>query len=807
MLPALLVLASLPAASQQRPRPGPFVFVYGLQGGDAVQTARALGCNTIYLDLPLDAPLLLSSVRGWIAEAHQAGLGVIVGLPTILGGEYHVTASNDQYRAALSEWLRAVVGGLRDEPGIIGWATDHDAERAIAYSDEGFRDWLLRRYGSVAALNAAWGTSLPTIMDVDRRDPERLDQEQPYGVGVASVDLAEYHRAACHDVMQLWAQQIRSCGARGLLFTGRIVRYRGLTAVPDDYDVVMPSMPPDVLEADLVSHNVQAVSMGRRGGRFEVVPWLRVPVPPSRAAEDGSLSQWIMEAGLRGAVGVCLEDWSRIAGSRRTQRMVTEQVALALEQQPFLSEPPMPTAAVLYEPYAGGSKKMGTPYGYLPAFDCGEIAAFAWQYRWGTIFGGMDWLCVEDLADIDLDRYGVIFAPLALRLPQEAAELLRSYLLRGGALFADLGLGMYEAGSWAPERGPLGPQLGLLRSMGLEARYGEFRVGAEHPQLPSVQRTMSAHGVFFPGRPTEIAGGVVTGRTFTGPATELKGYPFQGPSCFLNPASTTVPLATMAVRYDDQARPYFLGLFAGEVGAGLGVFASFPAWVYWPVEDELHAALHLDLLRRRARQRLLLPGLLPASLRISGSPQYLHLLNRGEAATVQLLAGAADHRAWLGAIATFSAAEVDPAGRRTGVARLEVEVPARSLVHLQAIPVRLRPYQGECSVRVSCYGPRLIALQVGGQGAVWRARRRGAPSFDGGALTQVRFGIQDGVYPVPPASRHQVIWREGRREPESLLVSADHRGVLDFTLAVAGTEVWVQPATGAPSAGPASRGN
>ena len=790
-LPALLLAASLHASPARVPCP--LVMIHGLQGEGAVQVARSLGCNTIYFDLPVDAPLMLPSVRAWIAEADRAGMGVLVGLRTCLGGSQPVRASNAEYVDAMREWVGAVVDGLRDQTGIIGWATDHDLERDLSFNDEDFRDYLIRVHGSLAALNSFWGANYLTLIEVDRHDVEQLDEGQPFGVGRASVDLAEYRRSTFRDVMQLWAETIRAHDPDRPLFTGRIARYRGLTAVPDAYDVVMPFVPPDVLERDALTHNVQAVEIGRRGGRFRVLPWIRLPLPPSPLFVSDALTTWIEDAGLRGAVGVCLEDWRRLGESQRAFTQLPEQLGAALAQSPFSLDPPWPTAAVLYEPYAGGAKEIGTPYGYLPAFDDGDVAALAYEYRGGTVFGGLDYLCVEDIPTTDLDRYGAILAPMCLRLPETAADPLRRYVRTGGALYADIGLGMYEAGTWDPAASPLGPQLGIARAMPVEPRYGTFRVGQTHPQLPSVLRGTEATGHFVPGRPTDVSSGMVSGQTFTGAANLLKGSPFQGPSCFVGLLGDTIPLATMSVRYDDDSNPYFLGLIAGSEGMGLTVFACFPAWTWWPVDDPLSAALHHDLLARRARYRLLQPGLLPAQIELSGAADAVALLNRGPAAVTQVLCAAADHRAWLGAIATFSAAEVDASGRRTGRVRIAVELPAASMLRAQAVPVRLRPYAGECCARMISYSPGLIAMHVGGQGAVWGRRRGQPPTFADGRLTQIRFNVDDGIYPVPPGSQHQVEWQEGRGQPRSMLVTADHRGRLDFSLTLAGGQVWVHP--------------
>ncbi|MGC9318277.1 MAG: beta-galactosidase [Armatimonadota bacterium] len=778
-------------------RPGPFVFVYGLQGEGAAAQARELGCNTVYLDLPEDAPQHTQRTRELIQEAAAEGLQVIVGLRTKLFGGQRVSAYDESYRAACREWIAPVVSELQDADGLAAWATDHYLERDISHTEEDFRRFLLRRHGSLGAINEAWGTDYLRIDEITRIRARALDHTQTYGVGRPSVDCAEYERAAFRDVMQLWAEEIRRIDPDATLMTGRISLYRSLTAIPDAYDVVQVFVPPDILEPDLATHNVHAVQMARRGGRFEVIPWLRVPLPPSPAYTRASLSAWIMEAGLRGAVGVGLDDLERVQNSPSVRRSVVERLAAALRRAPFADEAPEPCAAVLYQPYAGGHQFAGTPaYGYLEEYTVDDLAALACGYRAGTVFGGLDYLCVEDLGTVDLHRYSVVLAPACLNLPDDAQQAIRHYVEGGGAFFGDLGLGMCQSRSWNPAMSPLAAMLGIAGARDPADRYGSFRVGERHPAFPSVTVGMEAEGTFVPGRGRDLSMGRMRGYVHTGAATQMEGYAFQGPSWFIRPSAETIPLATQSVQFDEEQNPYFMGLTVHPVGPGLGLFAPFPAWSYWPPTNALHAAVHGDLFGRRALHRLLSDGLLCGDVAIAGTPDRIRLLSRGPARHVQVLSAAADHRVWMGATCTFSAAERDTTGRRTGIVRLGIDVPAGGMARAQAIGVRLRPQSGEAHARVSMCGPGLLLLDVGGHGARWGEPRRGNPErFFGGVPTRVRITVDDGPYAVEPGSEHIVTLREGREAEQTQSVTADHRGRLDFWATIAGGRLSVSPST------------
>lgn len=791
-----LLLAACVAAAQ--PRPGPFIFVHGLQGAGSAEIARSIGCNTLYLDLPADAPGRLDEFRALIAEAAAADLQVIVGLPTKLEALYPVSARDRVYTDALRAWVQAVVGGLAGSPGIAAWATDHYLERDLALSDADFRDFVLDRYGSLAGVNAQWGSALRAYDPLTREVADALDAVEAYGVGRPSVDLAEYQRRAFHDVLALWAETIRAVDPQTPLMTGRVSLYRSLSAIPDSYAIVQVHLPPDIVEPDVMTHNVQAVQMARRGGRFEVIPWLSVPLPPSEAYTRSALCRWVMEAGLRGAVGVGLEDWTRLSERDWVLNNTVDQLLGALAQGALTDDPPRPPAAVLYEPYAAGHVFQGTPgWGYIGELTTASAAELACNYRLGTVLGGLDYLCLEDLEDAELDRYSVIFMPTCISLPPEAADILRGYVERGGVLFADLGLGMYQVRSWNPADSPLAAQFGLASALEPADRFGNFRVGETHPALPSVRVGMEAQGTFVPGQPQGATLGHQSRYTYEGPATSMKGYTFRGLSWFVSVGPMTVPLATQTVRFDADRRPHFLGLTVAPLGSGLSVFAPFPAWDYWPPQDPLHAAVHGDLMARRARFRLVGAQFADPGIGLEASDDAVHLLSRGGQQSAQVLAAAADHRVYLGATCTFDATARARDGRRTGAAVLDVDLTPGGMAHCSALPVRIRPDAGDGHARPVVYGPGLIMLEVGGNGAQWgRARRDGPEGFHGGAPTRLRVSIDDGLYPVAPGSTHDVTLQEGREGAHTWTATADHRGRLDFWVTASGGRLSITPSGG-----------
>jgi len=119
--------------------------------------------------------------------AHRHGLKVILGTPTATppvwlttrypevlnasqegvlyrhGMRRHYNYNSDVYRRFCARIVRHMAGHFRDHPAVIGWQIDNElnCEINVFYSEAdhaAFRRWLRQRYGTLQALNKAWGT-------------------------------------------------------------------------------------------------------------------------------------------------------------------------------------------------------------------------------------------------------------------------------------------------------------------------------------------------------------------------------------------------------------------------------------------------------------------------------------------------------------------------------------------------------------------------------------------------------------------------------------------------------------------------
>ncbi|MEY4239515.1 MAG: hypothetical protein RL339_2116, partial [Pseudomonadota bacterium] len=137
-----------------------------------------------------------------IAALHGAGLEVILGTPTAtppkwlvdampdmialdaagrprgFGSRRHYCFSHAGYRAEAARITRALAERYGAHPAVVAWQTDNEYgchDTAISYSEaaqEAFRVWLKARYGTVAALNQAWGN---VFWSMEYRDFAEVD--------------------------------------------------------------------------------------------------------------------------------------------------------------------------------------------------------------------------------------------------------------------------------------------------------------------------------------------------------------------------------------------------------------------------------------------------------------------------------------------------------------------------------------------------------------------------------------------------------------------------------------------------------
>jgi beta-galactosidase len=123
----------------------------------AVETLGSAGLELI-LGTPTATP------PKWLIDAHPEILAWDEnGRPRRFGSRRHYCFSSPIYRQESARITHAVGERYGSHPAVRAWQTDNEYgchDTVVSYSPaaaDGFRRWLEERYGSIAALNAAWG--------------------------------------------------------------------------------------------------------------------------------------------------------------------------------------------------------------------------------------------------------------------------------------------------------------------------------------------------------------------------------------------------------------------------------------------------------------------------------------------------------------------------------------------------------------------------------------------------------------------------------------------------------------------------
>ena len=191
--------------SRLEPRPGELRFDWLDR---AIETLGSSGLGVV-LGTPTATP------PRWMLDRYPDMLPVGAGGETRgFGSRRHYCFSHDGYRRE----SRRIAGLLAErygrDPRVVAWQTDNEYgchDTALSYSRhalDAFRTWCARRYGSIEALNRAWGNVFWS-MDYDRFDqlalPARtVTEPNPAHVlafrRFSSDQVARFNRAQCDEI-------------------------------------------------------------------------------------------------------------------------------------------------------------------------------------------------------------------------------------------------------------------------------------------------------------------------------------------------------------------------------------------------------------------------------------------------------------------------------------------------------------------------------------------------------------------------------------------------------------------------------
>ena len=590
---------------------------------------KSLGLNTVVVRLGWEgepnnlAALDVAAQRAFAQAAARAGLKIIYALPPApKGTEFQMRIAGDSpsYNLLWSSWASNAINSLRDTPNLTGWMLPDDPRSLPVWSDEGFRRWIGRNYATINVLNTQWGTGYGDLNDLTIGDVDALAQRNRGAVAAeganalgqlgttenptirnpafhpAQLALAAYRWEAYRQLLVSWIGVVRGADAKHLLFSGAMPDYAQMLSMPAGVDVMLPTVAPGIAENDIVTHNPQSIDIARRGGKFAALPVFSV-------RDDGSVpkealpelsKRWMQTACARGAVGVAFDSWPALKNDLDLRQSITEKLRSLnnASNAPLWGEAPVATTAVVLAPLADGATVNYGPielggkrglYGWGENLIEGEPSNLVWGLRWGTAFGGVDYLAPEDLNEAPLELYNTILAPQMLDCSLENQTALTNYVTNGGVLVADLGLGALQSGG---QVGILPPAMSLL--FGVPGSYSvrpvsfNLKAGAQHPLFPLWNRKIQ-----MSSKVTLTQGDALGRAAFAGPV----GF------SLVNPAATVVgvgPQIGTGVA-NGRAAMWSAPLTVNEAGRGTAIFAPFRMWTNWRPGhtgfDEFHGGL------------------------------------------------------------------------------------------------------------------------------------------------------------------------------------------------------------------------
>jgi hypothetical protein len=176
----LLVLASAASAITVEQRgnqllidgvPTPLTFARGCADVDGLPAYRALGFNTVLVQVNSASEGAIQRAEKLIGEADRLGMFALIEL---VDGDWamdrHPCLTDQDYLENARYLLDEAVPRLRGYGSVVGWVISTVNEQRMLLQLDSFAEFLREKYGTVERLNAAWSASgLEGVHQVSRR--------------------------------------------------------------------------------------------------------------------------------------------------------------------------------------------------------------------------------------------------------------------------------------------------------------------------------------------------------------------------------------------------------------------------------------------------------------------------------------------------------------------------------------------------------------------------------------------------------------------------------------------------------------
>ncbi|WP_432245217.1 beta-galactosidase [Arthrobacter sp. G.S.26] len=442
----------------------------------------------------------------WLGHRHPGTLPTDESGATLwYGSRNQFSPSSAEYRSAALKVTAALAARYGSHPAVAMWHVGNELGQ-ISYDDETaavFQDWLSRRYGSLADLNTAWGTTFWS-QGYSGWDEILPPRSAPYLHN--PTQLLDFRRFTSDALLSLFTAErdvIRSQSPLVPITTNLMGFFRGADyfsfAAEADFvgnNWYTDPAQPHTWELGALTHDL---CRGLAGGN----PWLLMESatsavnwrPHNTAKDPGALRVDSYSALARGSDGICFFQFRQSAfGAERFHsavvplagadtRVFREVAALGsgLQELRFLAGEPAPAPiAILFDWDSWwAAEAPDRPSDRLAVLD--QLQAYHRQ----LLRRGLSAEVVHP--GTDLDRFNLVLVPSLFLLRDEHAARLAGWVERGGSAvvgpfsgvadgnghlrqgrFPSVLAGMLGASGeeWRPMAGPVGLDFGAAPAAG-----------------------------------------------------------------------------------------------------------------------------------------------------------------------------------------------------------------------------------------------------------------------------------------------------------------------------------------------------
>lgn len=505
------------AWSAIEPEPGRFDFSL-FDRAIGLLESRGLG---VVLGTPTATfPAWLLDAPGGVLAVHPSGS------PRDFGARRMGCLNAPAYKEAALRVVRAIAERYGPRGAVVGWQVDNEighegSDRCCCgHCRAAWRAWLERRYGSVGALNEAWGTIF-WGSTYARFDQVPVPRAQP-ATGHNPALLLDYDRFSSDSAVAWAAAQVAVL--RGLSRPGQWIT-TNLYPTPfancidmeellapmdapgwDNYPVWGPQREP--LPYYFTSYALAYARGLRPEGAFKVMEQfsgMQGHAVMGKLPDDRQVALWTNQALARGADAIFYFRWRTASfgqeqlcrGIRDSDDVETSRERAILANKAgagaafaaFSASPPRPRACLVYDRDSSRVLREqpateAMDYRPSPFMQCGYDAELARAYA-PFVLLNVD-ADVKSARSVDLDRYSLVSLPLYLLADPAFAARLEAWVRGGGTLV----LGWRSGARTLSNRNVDVPAPGVLASLaGVRVRdfeaLGRTKAGLRIGLLPT----------------------------------------------------------------------------------------------------------------------------------------------------------------------------------------------------------------------------------------------------------------------------------------------------------------------------------